>query len=368
MSERRAIATNIWDDEFVGSLTHFERLLWIGLFTSADDQGRLIHNSLLIQRKIFLYDEDITPGQVEAAIEKFGQAGAGKVFIYEAKGKKLLQLVNWWDYQTLQWPQDSKYPPPEGWVDRVKRKGKDGKVSSRNWDCKGGFAVADLLMDKPMGIPMTIGEGIGGDIGIDIGGNIEDGIEGGQVEVEREGESEKEVRKESEKEVEVEVEDKNFNYYSDFWEKTPKTPFEASKHPAIRVYFEITSRLGTIEQYKAIIDSERLILGRLKCGQMGLIKYLRPFYKEWISRKNANGSPYDKNWTTWLVEWAVNGEIPLRKNIPVNLMTSEERHQAYAMPEEDEQEDEQEEDDAAGSQEASIEASAQGSETEGDRS
>jgi hypothetical protein len=76
-----------------------------------------------------------------------------------------------------------------------------------------------------MGIPMTIGEGTGMGIGIDIGKDPE----GGQVEVEREGESEKEVRKESEKEVEVEVEDKNFNYYSDFWEKIPKTPFEASK-------------------------------------------------------------------------------------------------------------------------------------------
>jgi hypothetical protein len=96
MSERRAIATNIWDDEFVGSLNHFERLLWIGLFTSADDQGRLVHNPLLILRKVFLYDEDITADQVGAAIEKFGQAGAGKVFIYEVKGKKLLQLVNWW--------------------------------------------------------------------------------------------------------------------------------------------------------------------------------------------------------------------------------------------------------------------------------
>jgi hypothetical protein len=95
---------------------------------------------------------------------------------------------------------------------------------------------------------------------------------------------------------------------------------------------------------------------------MGLIRYLRPFYKEWISRKNANGTPYDKNWTTWLVEWAVNGEIPLRKNIPVSLMTSEERHQAYAMP----GDDEQEEDDAAGLQEASIEASAEGSEEKGD--
>jgi hypothetical protein len=164
----------------------------------------------------------------------------------------------------------------------------------------------------------------------------------------------KDIEIESEKEVEVE--DKNFNYDSYFWEKIPKTPFEASKHPAIIVFYEVAGRLGTIEQYKEIIDSERLILGRLKCDRMGLINHLRPFYKEWRSRKNANGKPYDKNWITWLVEWAVNGEIPLRRNIPVSLMTSEERHQAYAMPGEDEQE---EDDAAAGLQEATIEAPAE---------
>jgi len=359
MSERRAIATNIWDDEFVGSLTLFERLLWIGLFTSADDQGRLVHNSRVITRKIFLYDEDITPEQVEAAIEKFGQAGAGKVFIYEEKGKKLLQIVNWWDYQTLQWPQESRYPPPEGWVDRVKRKGKDGKVYSRNWspDCKGGFAVDDLPIDKPMGIPIVIGEDIGKDIGIGTGKDIE----GGQVE----GEGESEVGKESEKEVEGEGE--NFKSDSYFWEKIPKTPFEASKHPAIQVFFEVTSRLGAIGQYKAIIDSERLILSRLECGRTGLIITLKPFYKEWRSRKNANGQHYDPNGIAWLTEWAVNNQIPpkpVKKGVPDHLLDDEERYKKYHAP----WMDSEQEDSAAGLQEATIEASTEGSEIKGDGS
>ena len=37
---------------------------------------------------------------------------------------------------------------------------------------------------------------------------------------------------------------------------------------------------------------------------------LRPFYLEWISRKNKHGGNYSKTKIEWLTEWAATGEIP----------------------------------------------------------
>jgi hypothetical protein len=192
---------------------------------------------------------------------------------------------------------------------------------------------------------------------------VTEGVTGGVTEnvLDIEIDKDKDIEKESEKEVEVEVE--SFKSDSYFWGKIPKTPFEASKHPAIQVFFEVTSRLGTIGQYKTIIDSERLILSRLECGRTGLIITLKPFYKEWRSRKNANGQPYDPNGIAWLTEWAVNNQIPpkpAKKGVPDHLLDDEERYKKYHAP----WMDSEQEDSAAGSQEATIEASAEGSEEE----
>jgi hypothetical protein len=51
--------------------------------------------------------------------------------------------VKWWDYQTPAWASDSKYPAPDGWVDRVRchvsGPTQGGKVKTINWDRDGGF-------------------------------------------------------------------------------------------------------------------------------------------------------------------------------------------------------------------------------------
>jgi len=37
---------------------------------------------------------------------------------------------------------------------------------------------------------------------------------------------------------------------------------------------------------------------------------LRPYFLEWIKRKNKSGTPYPRSSLVWLLEWAATGEIP----------------------------------------------------------
>ena len=59
MPTRRMIDPEIWQSETIAALTRDQRLLFIGLFSNADDQGRLRAHPALIRSLVFPYD-DIT--------------------------------------------------------------------------------------------------------------------------------------------------------------------------------------------------------------------------------------------------------------------------------------------------------------------
>jgi len=138
MSNRRMISADLFEDDYIYSVDYVARFAWIGLIVScADDQGRLLDNPAIIYSKIFALDNDITIDKVESIISGF--ADAGKIVRYQINNKKIIQIVNWWKYQTPSWASPSKYPPPEGWIDRVKCHKQNKKIEIINWDKEGGF-------------------------------------------------------------------------------------------------------------------------------------------------------------------------------------------------------------------------------------
>ena len=113
------IERNLFEDDFVGGLSFFERLVWIGIFAAAaDDQGRFMDAPALVRARVFLYDPNVTDAMVDKALGKM--AKAGRIIRYGASGRRLCQIVNWWKVQKLSWAGESKYPAPDGWIDRVK--------------------------------------------------------------------------------------------------------------------------------------------------------------------------------------------------------------------------------------------------------
>lgn len=135
---RRMISSDIFEDEFFISLDCIGRLLWFGMIARcADDQGRLQDNATLIKSQVFPAD-DLDPSDIEAALVDY--AKEGKIYRYKDGNKRLIQILNWWKYQTPSWAGKSKYNPPQGWIDREKYHGANGTgIITNNWAMKGGF-------------------------------------------------------------------------------------------------------------------------------------------------------------------------------------------------------------------------------------
>jgi hypothetical protein len=139
----RHIDPHTWQDEFFGAqLNITERLIWLGMIAGvADDQGRMLDNPALLRSLIFPFDDGISLETITAALEKL--VNAEKIIRYQAQGKNLLQIINWWKYQSsASWMSPSKYPPPDGWQDfyRYHAAGKT-LVTSPNWKNRAGGSV-----------------------------------------------------------------------------------------------------------------------------------------------------------------------------------------------------------------------------------
>ena len=131
MANRRMISSSTWEDDFFGELDFFQRCLWIGLFSScADDQGRMQDNTILIRAKLFPYD-DIGLDSIEDGLKIF--ESNNKILRYKKNGKKLIQILKWWDNQKLRWATYSKYPEPDNWIDKIRTR-ENNKYITKNWD------------------------------------------------------------------------------------------------------------------------------------------------------------------------------------------------------------------------------------------
>lgn len=161
MANRRMISSDFFEDDFIGMMEHYRRLLWIGLFaTGADDQGRMLDSTAILRGKIFPYDRnEISDEQIEESLQIF--ANAGKIIRYRKDGKMLIQIVKWWTYQTPSWSYPSKFPPPDGWTDREKYHSSGNKVIVTNWDKQGGLSselCSELCSALPTGVDSGLNE------------------------------------------------------------------------------------------------------------------------------------------------------------------------------------------------------------------
>lgn len=140
----RHIVSEIFTDEFFGSLSMMTRVLWIGLIaTVADDQGRFIDNAALLRSMIFPYDAKVTNKDVENALAQL--AKAHKIVRYthgnNGSGKRLIQITNWWKHQRPQWAAESHHPAPPKWVDRIRihKPGLGNVPYEQHWKDEGGY-------------------------------------------------------------------------------------------------------------------------------------------------------------------------------------------------------------------------------------
>lgn len=152
MANRRMINSDLFSDDVFMELDDLTRLTWIGLIVmSADDQGRLQDNEMLIKSQIFPMDNK-PPAKIRQSIDTLEKNEM--IYRYQKDGKKLIQIVNWWKHQSPSWASASNYPPPDNWVDREKYHSAGNNVVATNWDKPGGFD--NLHSTLPTGLHSTL--------------------------------------------------------------------------------------------------------------------------------------------------------------------------------------------------------------------
>jgi len=108
----RMLNPNFWDDPDTGSLSIPARLLFIGLISHADDEGRGISDPRHFRKSIFGFD-DVSTEQVAEYLKDI-EAKITNVIFYTMDGKSFYCLRNWSKYQKISHPTPSIIPAPPG--------------------------------------------------------------------------------------------------------------------------------------------------------------------------------------------------------------------------------------------------------------
>lgn len=109
MARRRIIDPAIWTDEKFGELSLLSKLMFIGLVSIADDEGRGSASPNYLKIKIMPYDSEITHEIVKISCMEI--AIKMNVVFYQDNAKTYYQILKFHDWQTISRPTPSKIPP-----------------------------------------------------------------------------------------------------------------------------------------------------------------------------------------------------------------------------------------------------------------
>lgn len=110
MARRRMIDPNIWQSEDFAHLSILARLIFIGLFSNADDEGKGRAKPVYVKSVIFPYDEDVRVADIEKALSEISSKMS--VTLYSHNGNAYYKMNNWKIWQRVDKPQKSKIPEP----------------------------------------------------------------------------------------------------------------------------------------------------------------------------------------------------------------------------------------------------------------
>lgn len=105
----RTIKPEAWADEKIGRLSRDARLLWVGLITMADDDGRFRALPSAILGHCFPYDHD-APRKLQGWLDELVREAL--VLLYEVGGVLYGWFPKWGDHQKINRKNDSLLPDP----------------------------------------------------------------------------------------------------------------------------------------------------------------------------------------------------------------------------------------------------------------
>ena len=114
MARTRSIKPGFFDNEILGDLPPLTRLLFIGLWTIADREGRLEDKPRRIKKMLLGYD-DVDADGVDQMLQSLHDTGF--IYRYEIDGNRYIQVVNFLKHQNPHVKEKpSEIPPPPDFI------------------------------------------------------------------------------------------------------------------------------------------------------------------------------------------------------------------------------------------------------------
>lgn len=260
MARGRFISKEISIDKKVNSLSSpWSILAFTWLLTHADREGRTHGDPVVVRSVIFPRQPSISIESMESFIAEWSEVGL--INWYEVDGEKYIEFPNFGKHQVGlrkdKEPASSIPQPPEV----------DGKLTE-NIRNVGGTIPAEVKL------------------------------------------REVKLREEEEK-------------ISTSFSYSPNQSMQFRDSETIildRVFLSVTGFMPT-KDIDRVRDAIKLIANREKmtistANESAIANILRPYYLDYIGRKNKQGGKYSKYSVVWLLEWAVSGEIPINNKKP----------------------------------------------------
>lgn len=110
MARKRMISPSMWESESFSELSDLAKLVFISLFSHADDEGRGKASPAYIKSMTFPNDENRRVADIKSALSEIARCMS--VQFYSADGRDYYVMTNWTEYQKIDKPTKSKLPPP----------------------------------------------------------------------------------------------------------------------------------------------------------------------------------------------------------------------------------------------------------------
>lgn len=108
MARKRMIDPSIWQSEDFSRLSTLAKLVFIGLFSLADDEGRGRCNPVYLKSTLFPYEENIRSADIDKTLSEISSNMS--VVLYSCDGSNYYSLLSWDTFQKIDRPSQSKIP------------------------------------------------------------------------------------------------------------------------------------------------------------------------------------------------------------------------------------------------------------------
>lgn len=108
MARKRMIDPNIWASEDFSKLSALAKLVFIGMFSNADDEGRGKAKAVYLKSILFPYDEGIRVIDIDKTLSEIGSNMS--VTFYSHNGNEYYVFDNWEKWQKVDRPTPSLIP------------------------------------------------------------------------------------------------------------------------------------------------------------------------------------------------------------------------------------------------------------------